>query len=234
MGIGGLIAVKSLMLGLVLWNIGAALEAIICVIFCANLLAGRWSFNGANPLWLIAAVGPIAAPATGMAMGQDLISGLMFGQGLMGLALILPALVVRMAFHDNPPKGGSLVVLLTPPGLGCVSLIALSDGVDRGSYAVFGAALLIFACLMFQLPRLWARPYSLALWAIIFPVANFAIAGFQVGNAANAPILIWFSMALTIAISFACVVILGWTLRTAFSSGFTPLGLAAHRGSKYH
>jgi tellurite resistance protein len=230
MGIGGIVAAKSLTIGLSLWYAGVLAEWLISIVFCARLLAGRWSFNGANPLWLIAAVGPIAAPAAGVSMGQDLISGLMFGQGLMGLALLLPALIVRIAFHDHPPKGGGMVVLLTPPGLGCVSLIALSGGVDHSAHAVFGAALLIFVCLVVRLPALLARPHSLALWATIFPTANFAIAGFQIGATADAPALIWLALGLTVVISLASIAIMAWTVSTAWRFGFTAQGLASpHR-----
>ncbi len=225
MGIGALLAAKAPNLGTAIWQTGALFDGLICIFFCARLLAGRWSFNAAGPLWLVPAVGAIAAPASGIGLGQDLASGILFGQGIMGLTLVLPAIIVRMSFHDRPPTGAPLAILLTPPGLGCVSLIAMNGGVDHLAFGIYGAAVTIAGGLCFLGVRIAQAPPNINLWTLIFPMANFSIATLLVGSGSDTPVLVWFGIGLTILVSLMGIAILGWTGFILSRGGFTTQGL---------
>jgi tellurite resistance protein len=228
MGIGGLLAGKSPGIAAIIWQAGAGFDALICIIFCARLLSGRWQFSAASPIWMIAAVGPISAPASGIPLGQDLAATMLFGAGLLGFALVLPPILVRIAFHDRPPEGAGLIILLTPPALGTVNLTSLTGGADHVAFACFGAGCVVFFALFYLGRRIVTAPPSLAFWSAIFPMANFAIAADLIGTAADAPGLIWCGLMLTGAVSLGALGILGWMALVAIKGGFLADGRPAH------
>ena len=229
MGIGGLLAAKSPQIAALIWQTGAGFDALVAIIFCARLLTGRWQFSAASPIWMIAAVGPISAPASGIPLGQDLAATMLFGTGLLGLALVLPPILVRIAFHDRPPDGTGLIVLLTPPALGTVNLASLNGGADHVAFACFGAGCLIFFALFGFGRRIIGAPPSLAFWAAIFPISNFAIAADLVGTAADSPALIWAGLVLTGIVSLGACSILVWMAFIAVKGGFLADGRPVHR-----
>jgi tellurite resistance protein len=229
MGIGGLVAGKSPLIATILWQTGAGFDGLVCIIFCARLLTGRWQFSAAGPIWMIAAVGPISAPASGIPLGQDLAATMLFGAGLLGFALVLPPILVRIAFHDRPPEGAGLIVLLTPPALGTVNLASLNGGADHVAYACFGAGCIVFFALFGLGRRIMGAPPSLAFWAAVFPISNFAIAADLVGTAADAPALVWGGLVLTGAVSMGALGILVWMAAVAIRGGFLADGRPAQR-----
>jgi tellurite resistance protein len=174
---------------------------------------------------MIPAVGAIAAPSAGIPLGQDLLSALLFGQGLLGLALLLPAIIVRLSFHDRPPEGAPLIILLTPPGLGCVSLVALNGGVDHLAMGLFGAAITMAGGLLFLTPRIVGARLNINLWAAVFPTANLAIASMLIGAGADTPVLLWLGFGLTLLVSLLGLAILGWTGYILARGGFSLHGL---------
>jgi tellurite resistance protein len=228
MGIGAQIAVKSLALGHFFWLIGCAADAFVCMLFYWRLLAGRWTFASAGPIWLIAAVGPISAPSGGILFGEDLISTMMFGTGIMGLLIVVPVLVVRVAFHDRPPIGPVTVIFLTPPALGTINVIAQNGGVDHAAVGVYGAGLIILGALVVQAPKIYRAPRTLSIWALVFPVSNYAIASELIGTAMDSNALINFGLGLMILASAFATTALVWTLTVLFRQGFLPDGTPIH------
>jgi tellurite resistance protein TehA-like permease len=154
---------------------------------------------------------------------------MLFGAGLLGFALVLPPILVRIAFHDRPPEGAGLIVLLTPPALGTVNLASLNGGADHVAYACFGAGCIVFFALFGLGRRIMGAPPSLAFWAAVFPISNFAIAADLVGTAADAPALVWGGLVLTGAVSMGALGILVWMAAVAIRGGFLADGRPAQR-----
>lgn len=223
MGIGALTATLSPGAGTAIWLTGCAGQVIAAGVFVGRLVRGRLAFNAVGPIWILPLVGAFAATGGGIAMGQDALAAAMFGLGLLGFLVALPLIIVRLAFHERPPEGPPLVILLTPSALGAVAVIALDGGVDHAALAVWGSGWLVLAALAALAPRLWRGP-SLNVWNAVFPTANYAIATLHVGEAMELPVVTAFGLALGVIASGIACYGLGWTIWTAATRGLTATG----------
>jgi tellurite resistance protein len=125
---------------------------------------------------MIPLVGNILAPALGARMGFVELSWMMFGIGLFLWLAVQPLLLHRLVAGPAlpPPLRPSLVILLAPPAVGALALIALMGQGAAPALAFIGLALLVAAVLLSLAGELARIPFALPWWGVTFPSAAFA------------------------------------------------------------
>jgi len=163
-------------LGAVLWSAAVALHLCVAMLLLRRILGGGGEAAMLAPPLLIPLVGNILAPVFGAPMGFLDLSWMMFGIGLVLWLAVLPLLLHRLlAGPPLPPLlKPTLFILLAPPAVAALALIALTGETHGATMMFTGVALLVAAVLM-SLSGAFARiPFSLAWWGATFPTAAFA------------------------------------------------------------
>ena len=158
-------------LGAALWAVAVALHLLVAMLLLRRILAGRGEVAMLAPPLMIPLVGNILAPALGARMGFVDLSWMMFGIGMFLWLAVQPLLLHRLVAGPAlpPPLRPSLVILLAPPAVGALALIAL-----MGQLAFIGLALLVAAVLLSLAGELARIPFALPWWGVTFPSAAFA------------------------------------------------------------
>nr|WP_274608806.1 hypothetical protein [Vannielia litorea] len=87
----------------------------------------------------------------------------------------------RLIFHDPIPAKlqPTLVIMIAPPAIGFIAHTELTEALDPMARILFNATLFFAGIVATQLPRLLRVPFSMAFWALSFPVAAFTLACFR-------------------------------------------------------
>ncbi len=162
--------------GRVLWGLAVALHLLFAMGLLRRILLGRLDTAVLVPPLMIPLVGNILAPVFGVPMGFVEASWMMFGVGLLLWLAVLPLLLHRIvAGPPLPPTlRPSLVILLAPPAVGALALVALLGEPGGASLTLVGIALLVAAVLVSLARHLAAIPFGLPWWSVTFPSAAFA------------------------------------------------------------
>ncbi len=163
-------------LGAVLWSASVVLHLFVAMLLLRRILAGGGDVAMLAPPLLIPLVGNILAPVFGAPMGFLQLAWMMFGIGLVLWLAVLPLLLHRLlAGPPLPPLlKPTLCILLAPPAVAALALIALT-GEAQGPAMIFtGVALLVAATLLSLAGEIARVPFGLAWWGVTFPTAAFA------------------------------------------------------------
>ena len=163
-------------LGAALWAVAVALHLLVAMLLLRRILAGRGEVAMLAPPLMIPLVGNILAPALGARMGFVDLSWMMFGIGMFLWLAVQPLLLHRLVAGPAlpPPLRPSLVILLAPPAVGALALIALMGQGAAPALAFIGLALLVAAVLLSLAGELARIPFALPWWGVTFPSAAFA------------------------------------------------------------
>jgi tellurite resistance protein len=203
-------------LGAPLWGIAVALHLLVAMLLLRRILAGRGEVAMLAPPLMIPFVGNVLAPVFGVGMGFVQASWMMFGVGIILWLAVLPLLLHRLFVGPPlpPPLRPSLAILLAPPAVGALALVALTGQAGGPALALVGVALLIAAVLVSLAGEFARVPLGLPWWGVTFPSAAFAVMVMVMGFPAP---LGWAALLATTALT-------GWvawrTLRAAQAGVF--------------
>lgn len=164
-------------LGAAVWGVAVAAHLTVAMLLLRRVLAGRAEPAMIAPPLLVPFVGNILAPAFGAAMGFVDASWMMFGVGLVLWLAVLPLLLHRLVAGPPlpPPLHPTLVILLAPPAVAALALVALTGQTGGIALALAGVALLVAAVLVSLAAELARVPFGLPWWGVTFPTAAFAV-----------------------------------------------------------
>lgn len=163
-------------LGAALWSIAVVLHLFVAMLLLRRILLGGAEVAMLAPPLLIPLVGNILAPVFGAPMGFPDLSWMMFGIGLVLWLAVLPLLLHRLlAGPPLPPLlKPTLCILLAPPAVAALALIALT-GAAQGPAMIFTGVALLVAAVLLSLAGDFAKvPFNLGWWGVTFPTAAFA------------------------------------------------------------
>lgn len=160
-----------------LWSVAVALHLLVAMLLLRRVLAGRGDPMMLAPPLLIPLVGNILAPVFGVRMGFLDMSWMMFGVGLVLWLAVQPLLLYRLFAGPAlpPPLVPSLVILVAPPAVGALALVALTGQAGGVVLALAGVAVLVAAVLLSLAGEIARIPFGMPWWGTTFPSAAFAI-----------------------------------------------------------
>ncbi len=186
-----------------LWCVAVPLHLIVAMLLLRRVIGGKAEAAMLAPPLMIPFVGNILAPALGARMGFLDASWMMFGVGFFLWLAVLPLLLHRFFAGPKLPPAlfPSVAILLAPPAVGALALVALTGSTGGPSLALAGLAVLIAAVLLSLVGDFAKLPFSLVWWSFTFPAAAFAAMLMVEGFPA---ILGWFFLSIATAICGWC------------------------------
>ena len=190
----------SAALGAALWCVAVPVHLLVAMLLLRRVLGGRADAAMLAPPLLIPFVGNILAPVFGARMGFVDASWMMFGVGLLLWLVVMPLLLHRFFAGPKLPPAlfPSIVIMLAPPAVGALALLALTGNAGGPTLMLAGVALLVAAVLLSLAGEIARIPFSLVWWSLTFPSAAFAILVTALGFH---PVLSWAALALTTGIT---------------------------------
>jgi tellurite resistance protein len=180
-----------------LWVPAAAWQISIALILIGRWLSQEFSAEGVTPACFLPIVGNIVAPLAGVTLGFREISWFMFSVGLALWLAVLPVVLHRLMLanprleHRMMPM---LAIFVSPPAVGCLSYVTLTQQFDTYARILFFTAL-FFGLLVIRLGgTLVKAPFSPIWWSITFPSAALAAAAnhyARIEFASGADVLAW-------------------------------------------
>ena len=198
----------------VMWLIAVPMQLVLTLAVVSGWISARAFQHGhLSPAWFIPAVGNVIVAIAGVPLGYPEISWFFTSVGLIFWIVLLTLVMNRLIFHDPLPERlqPSLVILIAPPAVGFLAWVELVGGVDAFARVLLNCAYLFTLIVAVQLPKLLKLPFSLAFWALSFPMAGVTIASFSYANAIGSAAHRLIGLAL---LAVLCVIIVGLLWRT--------------------
>ncbi len=167
-----------------LWLAGVALHLVIGVWIVRSLLLSPSDAATLTPPLLIPLVGNVLAPIFGPKLGFLTLSWMLFGLGALLWLMVQPLILQRLATGPALPAKmrPTLAILLAPPAVGSIALMALTNGVGPGPLGIYALAALVAAVLVTLWPVFRSAPFAMSWWGYTFPAAAFSIASLKVAD----------------------------------------------------
>ena len=162
-----------------MWLIAVPMQLALTLAVVNGWISARSFQHGhLSPAWFIPAVGNVIVAIAGVPLGYIEISWFFTSVGLIFWIVMLVLVMNRLIFHDPLPERlqPSLVILIAPPSVGYLAWVELVGGVDEFARVLLNCAYLFSLIVAVQLPKLLKLPFSLAFWALSFPVAGAVLA----------------------------------------------------------
>jgi tellurite resistance protein len=161
-----------------LWLAATALQLILLLIILWRWAQGGHARNLLQPGIFLPLAGILLAPVTGVPLGFQEISWMLFSAGLVLWLAFLPLLFQRL-FFDMPVQEGdlpSLAIFITPPALAFMAYLPLSGAAGGFAHILFYTAIFFLIFLLLHAGRLARLAFSPSWWALTFPAAALASA----------------------------------------------------------
>jgi tellurite resistance protein len=197
-----------------LWLVGAALQAALTLSVVASWIGHRpFQPVHLSPAWFIPAVGNLAAPLAGPALGYVELSWLFFSAGMLFWIVLLTLVFNRLVFHDPLPGRltPTLVILIAPPAIAFVAWLRLGQEVDPFARILLNGGYVFLGVVATQALKLRRLPFALSWWALSFPVAAIAIASLLFAERTGSVAHEWIGLALW---GLLLAIVTGLALRT--------------------
>jgi len=165
-----------------MWIAGAAMQGVLSLAVINGWIGARSFVHGhLSPAWFIPAVGNVIVPIAGVELGYPEICWFFMSVGLVFWIVLLTLVINRLIFHDPLPERlqPTLVILIAPPAVGFLGWVALTGGIGPLARILLNVAFLFSLVVALQLPRILRLPFSLAFWALSFPVAAVTVASLR-------------------------------------------------------
>lgn len=190
-----------------LWFSAIALQVVLIGYFTYRFVIKQVvSLQEVYPSWFILYVGLGIVPVTAGAFMPELTQFL-FWVVLIGYAVLLPIMLVRLQKHDIAEGAKPLITILAAPGSLCLTgylqAFELHNVFLVATLLLISQALYVFV--LCQLPKLLTLPFYPSYAAFTFPLVICATALFTTANVVNVPVLQW--LAVIELIIASCVVV---------------------------
>ncbi|MBC7133436.1 MAG: SLAC1 anion channel family protein [Roseovarius sp.] len=163
----------------VLWLVAVPVQLLLTLAVVSGWIGSRAFAHGhLTPAWFIPAVGNVIVAVAGVPLGHVEVSWFFASVGLIFWVVLLTLVMNRLIFHDPLPGRlqPTLVILIAPPAVGYLAWVALVGGVDPFARVLLNGAYFFALVVAVQVPRLLRLPFSLAHWALSFPLAAVTLA----------------------------------------------------------
>lgn len=216
--LSSLIGVYSAAVQLLVWGFGAALTLVLSGVMISRLLNGSAAPASVVPALLIAAVGSLDIVVTGAALPGawthevNLLAAAIGGvSAIVFFVLIFSRLVHQAALADamRPSK----MILIAPFAVGFIAYVNLVHKVDMFAALLFYFGLFLFVIIGYRL-AVKRAPFSLAWWAIGFPMAALSNAALIYAGGTGSQALAWIAALLLLLLTVAIAVL---SLRTLYA-----------------
>ncbi|NBT30473.1 MAG: C4-dicarboxylate ABC transporter [Rhodobacteraceae bacterium] len=198
----------------IVWWIGMLGQGVLTLSVISSWIGHRsFQVGHLTPAWFIPAVGNVIVPVAGVGLGHPEISWLFFSAGMIFWLVLLTLVFNRLVFHDPIPARlfPTLVILIAPPAVGFVAWLEIAGGVDHFGHFLLSTAYVFALLVIGQMPKILRLPFSMAFWALSFPVAALSIGSFRyatlTGSAAHHRIGL-------LALAILAVIVGGLSVRT--------------------
>lgn len=194
--------------------VASAFQIILTLAVISGWVGHRTFQHGQlSPAWFIPAVGNVLVPLVGVPLGYVEMSWFFFSLGIVFWMVLLTLVVNRLVFHDPLPGKlqPTLVILIAPPGVGFVSWVTLTGGLDSFARILANAAFVFAAIVAVQVPKLIKLPFAMSFWALSFPLAALSITSIKYGALTETGFFTTLGIGL---LALLILVILGLTLKT--------------------
>ncbi|MAU53643.1 MAG: C4-dicarboxylate ABC transporter [Roseovarius sp.] len=165
----------------ILWLLAVPLQLVLTLAVISGWIGTRAFQHGhLTPAWFIPAVGNVIVAIAGVPLGYVDLSWFFTSVGLIFWVVLLTLVMNRLIFHDPLPERlqPTLVILIAPPAVGYLAWVSLVGGVDPFARVLLDGAYFFLLVVAVQVPRLLRLPFSLAHWALSFPLAAVTVASF--------------------------------------------------------
>lgn len=197
-----------------LWWVGAGTQLTLTLYVISAWLSGRhFTWAHVTPAWFIPVVGISAAPLAGARFAPDGISWFFLGTGLLFWMALLPLVLGRLVFHDDPlpaKLAPTMAILIAPPAVILLAYLRLVEDpfATPIPQAMFGVAAFFALMVATQAPTLIKAPFALSAWAYSFPLAALTVATIVMADHYGGALLVaaWTMIAVVSAIVAALIV----------------------------
>ncbi len=226
--IGGLLVAATMTpywpaLARLLWEVSVIIQLALGAILLSRWLRGAADPALMAPPLIIPFVATILAALFGGPLGHPELSWAMLGIGLLFWLPLQTLLLHRLLAGPPLPLAmrPSVMILLAPPSVLALALIALEGQVGPGALACAGLATLLAAALALMAGHMTQAGFGLAWWSFTFPACAYAVVLMEVLPAR----LGWAGIAISavaLAVASAIVLRVCWgTCRLAMSGALT-------------
>jgi len=179
------------------WTAGAAAQLLLAMAIVGRWIGRRPALGQVNPGWFIPTVGNVIATITGVPLGHVELAWFFFAVGGMFTLILYPLVLYRLAVHEMlpPPLQPTLFILIVPPALIFLALLALGGSFDGAAQGFLSIALLVALVLAVRLRQFLALPFTASWWAYTFPLDALTVASLRYHEGLGAG----FSAALAVA-----------------------------------
>lgn len=136
---------------------------------------GGFQWPGITPVLIIPVVGNVLAPLAGVPLGQHEWAAVQFGVGLFLWPVVMTLIFVRIGVHGMWPDRllPTGFITVAPSALIGLSLLRF-EAAPVWAQGCWGIALFFLLWAAQVLRPMLAQPFSMAWWALSFPLAAFA------------------------------------------------------------
>lgn len=179
--LGILISPKYPELGLDVWRIGAVLQLLLTLIIVNIWLNTERPVASINPAWFIPAVGNVLVPVAAAPAGYTLTAWFFLSVGLFFWAILITVVFYRLITKPalEPPMRPTLMIMIAPPAVSCLAIIALTGDMGIAAMGLFFVATFFVLLLTPQIPGFLKLPYFPSWWAYTFPTAAYVVACYR-------------------------------------------------------
>lgn len=182
----------------VLWVVGAVGQ-----ILASLWVLWRWArvnpaprWPGVTPALLLPAVGHVLVPLAGAPLGFETWSLVQFAVGVVAWPLVTVLLFARIARTGMWPERMLASTFITVVPASVIALVTLQAGVDQPVVLVLWAVALLFLLWSARFAaRVAAQPFSMAQWAVSFPLTAFTALSLRLGET-QGPFMQTFALAM--------------------------------------
>ena len=162
-----------------LWLIACLLQFAVTVWVLSRWWRGNtiggFQWPGITPVLIIPVVGNVLAPLAGVPLGQHEWSAVQFGVGAFLWPIVLTLILARIGVHGLWPERllPTGFIMMAPPAVIGLALLRF-EAVPAWAQGCWGIALFFLLWAAQVLRPMLAQPFSMAWWALSFPLAAFA------------------------------------------------------------
>ncbi|MEM7668557.1 MAG: SLAC1 anion channel family protein [Pseudomonadota bacterium] len=161
----------------IIWIVAAILHLIFAFLILRRWFTERKEMKIASPAWFIPVVGNILMPVIGVPLGFTIAGWFLFSVGFVFWIVLAPIITQRIFFEEALPERAlpSLFILLAPPAIGGLAMLALNDGQPTVfTHVMLGFGAFIALMLASMLRAIFHTHFAVGWWALTFPSAGFA------------------------------------------------------------
>ena len=162
-----------------LWLIACVLQFAVTVWVLSRWWNGNniggFQWPGITPVLIIPVVGNVLVPLAGVPLGQQEWAAVQFGVGVFLWPVVLTLILARIGVHGLWPDRllPTGFITVAPPAVIGLALLRF-EAAPVWSQGCWGIALFFLLWAAQVLRPMLAQPFSMAWWALSFPLAAFA------------------------------------------------------------